>query len=379
MKLAICHPFLYVRGGAERVVLKIAQHFDAKIYCALYDKDKTFPEFQDCDIEVMQTKLFRYLPKHLPIRVRHAVAAGRIFYGKKLDDYDVVNAQGTPSEWIRHHNSPVIWYCHTPNRESYDLYNWRMRQRNLPNKALYWFNIQAYRLLENMTVPKIEHVFANSRNTQNRLKKYLNVESEVLNPGVDYNDFECNSYDKFFFYPSRITPEKRFEYVIRAFKEFKKKKPEFKEWQLVIAGSLFADRQDHAAYYEHIKRMLDGHGRILVDVPFTELRDLYSKAYSVLYSPINEDFGIVPLEALASSKPVISVNEGGPKEVIENGKTGFLVNSPKEMAEKMAFLAERPEKAEEMGKLGRKNVEKNFSWKQFLKRFEGVCKKIEKK
>ncbi|MFH0817889.1 MAG: hypothetical protein V1909_04620, partial [Candidatus Micrarchaeota archaeon] len=166
MKLAIVHPFLYVRGGAERVVLKIAQKFDAKIYCVLYDKEKAFPEFKNLDIETMPSKLFGLLPGILPIRVRHAIAAGEVFYWKKLNDYDVINAHGTPSEWIRNKNNRVLWYCHGPNREAFDLYNFRMSKRKPHGKLAYWACIQAYKHFEFRTAPKLEHVFANSKNTQ---------------------------------------------------------------------------------------------------------------------------------------------------------------------------------------------------------------------
>jgi len=380
MKLVVCHPFLYAKGGAERVVLKIAQHFNAKIYCALYEPEKTFPEFKDCDIEVMKTRFFRYMPRQVPIRIRHAVAAGRIFYHKVLPgDYDVINAQGTPSEWIRHYNSPVVWYCHSPNREAFDLYDFRMTGRGLHEKALYWACIRAYRYFENKTVPKIEHIFANSANTQWRLKNYLGADSEVLHPGVDAGEFRCDAYEHFFLCPSRITPEKRFEYLIDAFREFKKMNGKFRNWKLVIAGALFADRPEHAAYYEWVKRYLGNDGRILIDLPHEDLVSLYAKCYSVLYAPINEDFGLVPLEAMAGSKPVIAVNEGGPREVVEEGRTGFLVNSPHEMAERMAHLAERPELAEEMGKTGRRRVEERFAWERFLKRFGETCERAKKR
>jgi glycosyltransferase involved in cell wall biosynthesis len=268
--------------------------------------------------------------------------------------------------------------CHSPNREAFDLYSHRMKGRSTPSKALYWGCIQAYRLLENDTVPKIEHIFANSANTRARIKRYLRRDSEILHPGVDAHDFSCESFDRFFFYPSRITPEKRFEYAIDAFREFKARNKERADWKLVIAGSLFADRPDHAAYYERMKRYLGSDGRIVIDASADELSALYAKCYCVLYAPINEDFGIVPLEALASSKPVISVNEGGPREVVREGVDGFLVNSPKEMSLRMEYLAERPERAEEMGREGRRNVEARFTWKSFLERFGKACERVKR-
>ncbi|MFH1448170.1 MAG: glycosyltransferase, partial [Candidatus Micrarchaeota archaeon] len=134
-------------------------------------------------------------------------------------------------------------------------------------------------------------------------------------------------------------------------------------------------RPEHVEYYNWIREMLGEDGEIRIDLPFPELKDLYANAYCVVYSPMNEDFGIVPLEAMSSRKPCIAVNEGGPKEII-TPETGFLVNSVEEMAGRMQYLSERPEDVEGMGKKGRAYVEKNFSWERFLSRFKDVCMKV---
>jgi len=376
MKLAVVHSYLYTKGGAERVVLKVAKHFNAKIYCSRYEPELTYPEFKELEVEELKTPLQTLVPNSLPVRVRDAIRAGMQMYLTKIsEEYDVINAQGTPSEWIRNRNSPVVWYVHTPNREAFDLYEWRMSRRSLGERILYWSAIQPYRIIEAKLVPKIEYLFANSALTQSRVRKYLGRESEILHPGVDYREFYCKDYEHFFFYPSRITPEKRFEYAISAFKQFKKKSGG-KEWKLVIAGALVHERPEHVRYYHNIRKLLGDDGEILVDVDFSTFHDLYSRCYSVLYTPVNEDFGIIPLEAGASFKPCIAVNEGGPREVVVDGYTGFLVNSVEEMTEKMLELARNDKQVEEMGKNARKHVEKNFSWERFLKRFEEVCKEV---
>jgi glycosyltransferase involved in cell wall biosynthesis len=113
-------------------------------------------------------------------------------------------------------------------------------------------------------------------------------------------------------------------------------------------------------------------------VPFRKIQDWYARCYSVLYTPLHEDLGLVPVEGFAAKKPCIAWNEGGPREVVDDGKDGFLVNSVDEMAAKMKWLAERPEIAEQMGKAGRKKAEKKFSWDVFLKRFGKVCGEVAK-
>jgi glycosyltransferase involved in cell wall biosynthesis len=373
MKLAIAHPFLRLRGGAERVVLKIAKHFDAKVYCSVYEPQNTFPEFKDVDIEVMESRLWP-AASLLPARVGSAAVAGEQFYFKKLDDYDVVNAQGTPSEWIRNRNSPVLWYCFSPNREAFDLYEWRMERRNPLQKALYWSFLQPYRRIELSVVPKIEYIFAISSNVQERIRKYLGRESEILMPGVEYENFHAGEYEKYFFYPSRIAPEKNFEMAIEAFKKFRGR---HRDWKFVIAGSLDRSRPEHVEYYNRIKEMLGSDGRIMLDLPTKRIAELYSNCFCVLYTPVNEDYGLIPLEAFASSKPCIAINQGGPRELVKEG-VGYLVDDAGGMARKMEYLSGHASEAERMGRAARKYVEKQFSWKRFLDRFGEVCLKLSK-
>ncbi|MDE1847308.1 MAG: hypothetical protein KGH52_04615, partial [Candidatus Micrarchaeota archaeon] len=95
MKLLITQPYLNLKGGAERVLLKIAQHYGAKILTVEYDKKKTFPEFADLDIEVVKRKV--PLSSMLPYRAAQGMLAGYTFYNMKIrEDYDVLNAHTSP-------------------------------------------------------------------------------------------------------------------------------------------------------------------------------------------------------------------------------------------------------------------------------------------
>lgn len=372
MKLRIVTPFLENKGGLERVILKIAEYFDATIHCLNYDSENTFPEFKNLDIQFAKKGFLSKLP--LSKRMSSAIEAGKYFYNLKLDDYDVINAHQTPSEWISNKNKRVIWYCHTPNREAYDLYKWRMKNRGLFSKAMFWTSIEAFKFIEKRTVPKIDYIFTNSLNSKERIKKYLNRESEILYPAVDIEKFNCSSYDKFFFYPSRIVPEKRIEYAIEGFKKFSIKN---KGWKLIVAGGL-SNKFEHKNYLERLKLICNEDISIEINVNDERLIELYSKCFSVLYTPVNEDFGLVPLEAFASSKPCIAVNEGGPKETIIDGVDGFLINNSDELAQKMEFLINNESVAYEMGKNGLDKVKKKFSWKAFFDRFEKKAKEMSK-
>lgn len=374
MKLAIAQSNLTLFGGGERVVLKIARHYDAKIYTAEYDGKATFPEFKELDVEVIGSKPFAsFLPYG---RVMQGLNYGLSFYNYKVrDDYDVINAHMAPSHWIRNKNERVMWYCHTPLRDVYDLYKFRLSLKKPYQRPVYALGASAVRLMDKGVVRKLEYIFANSDNTKSRIAEYYRRDAEVLNGGVDYRLYRNDGDGKYFFYPSRISPNKRQEYAIRAFSMFKKRK---KGYRLIIAGPISKDRQ-FSSYYENeiapLARKV-GDVAILGSVSDRRSRELFSRATAVLYPPINEDYGLVPLEGMASGKPVIAANEGGPKGTIVDGETGFLVDGESEMADRMIYVAEHD--MSKMGRNGMSRVREKYSWKRFFKVFDARVRRIAK-
>ncbi|MGC8669769.1 MAG: glycosyltransferase family 4 protein [Candidatus Micrarchaeia archaeon] len=375
MKLVIAQANLVLRGGAERVVLKIAEHYKAKIYTAEYARDRTFSEFANLDVEEIGRSAFS---KILPYgRVMQGLNYGMSFYNYKLkEDYDIINAHIAPSHWIRNKNDRVLWYCHTPLRDVYDLYEYRLSIRKAYQKPLYMVGAKAVRAIDKGVVKKIEGIVANSNNTKVRIEKYYKRDALVLNGGVEYEKFKNNGNDKYFLYVSRISPNKRQDYVIRAFELFGKK---VKGYKLVIAGDISNDKF-YVDYYNEIAELANkvGNVKFMIGRPDSEIIDLYSRATAVLFAAVDEDYGLIPLEAMASSKPIISVNEGGPKETVLDGKTGYLVNSVQEMAEKMQYIAEHPKHAEELGKNGRRRVIEKYSWKHFFFEYDKILRKFKK-
>jgi glycosyltransferase involved in cell wall biosynthesis len=377
LKLVIAQSNLTLKGGAERVVLKIAQHYNASIYTIEYDKDRTFGEFKDLDINVIGKGV---LSKILPYgRVSQGLNYGVSFYNLKLkEDYDVINAHMVPSHWIRNRNERVLWYVHTPFRDVYDLYEFRMRLKKFYQKPVHWAGIRAVRSIDQKVVKRIEGILSNSSNTRSRIVKYYGRrDASVLNGGIEYEKYSDNGTEKYFVYAARFSPNKRQEYAIDAFRLFEKK---VKGYRLLLVGPVSKDK----AYYDYYLRIAaeakkSSSIRILKDMDDEKLRDLYSRCTAVLYPPVNEDYGLVPLEAMASYKPIIAVNEGGPKETVEDGKTGFLVDSEQAMADKMAYVAENPQLAAEMGRNGRRRVSERYSWEAFFREFDKHVKKVGKK
>lgn len=375
MKLVMAQSNLTLMGGAELVLLRIAQKYNPVIYTAEYKKENTFPEFREFDVRTISKGV---MSKVLPYgRASQGIDYGLAFYNFVVkEDYDVINAHLAPSHWIRNKNERVLWYCHTPLRDIYDLYEYRMSLRKPYQRPIYRLGGAIVRRMDKGVVKNIEFIFANSRNTSSRIMKYYGRRAEVLNGGVDTGLYSNGGDGKYFLYPSRFSPNKRQEYAIEAFKTFKKK---HRGYKLVLCGSLSND----SFYFHYYKKIVmlaakAGNVEIIPNISEERLLSLYSRATAVLYPPINEDYGLVPIQAMASGKPVIAVNEGGVKETVKNGKTGFLVGSESEMAKRMAEVAASAGLSESMGKEGIKLVKERYTWKGFFERFDKQLKKVSK-
>ncbi|MEM0149631.1 MAG: glycosyltransferase [Candidatus Micrarchaeaceae archaeon] len=376
MKLLLTQANLTLMGGAERIVLKIAQHYKAEIYTAEYNKESTFPEFDDLDVQVIGKNM---LSKALPYgRVMQGLNYGLSFYNLKVnEDYDVINAHIAPSHWIKHRNDRVIWYCHTPLRDIYDLYQYRLSLKKPYQRPIHILGARGVRIIDKSIVKNIEFIFANSSNTESRIRKYYGrKDAVVLNGGIDYKLYKNMGDEKYFFYPSRISQNKRQDYAIRAFSIFKRK---VKGYKLILSGAVSKD-DFYAAYYNKIREEAKKVGDVqIVENPSDSVqRKLFAHSSAVLYAPINEDYGLVPLESMASGKPVISVNEGGPRSTILDGKTGFLVNSESEMADKMHFIADNPQAAKELGRAGIERIKRHYSWERFFETFDKKVRQVAK-
>ena len=147
--------------------------------------------------------------------------------------------------------------------------------------------------------------------------RFYRRESTVIYPGIDSPRFHCCEYGDYWLSVNRLYPEKRVELQIEAFRRLPEEK-------LLIAGGY--TEGDHAsAYVQKIMRDLPPNVTILGEVSEEKLIDLYSRCRALLCTAVDEDFGLTPLEAMASGKLVVAVDEGGFKETV-TPETGVLVH-----------------------------------------------------
>ena len=138
---------------------------------------------------------------------------------------------------------------------------------------------------------------------------------------------------------NRLYPEKRVELQIETFKSLPNE-------NLLIVGG-YARRDKGLAAYHKLFADLPPNVKILGNTHIERLLELYATCKGVVYTPIDEDFGLVPVEAQASGKAVVGVNEGALRETVINGATGFLVDAhPESLKKAIECVSEEPQRFE---------------------------------
>jgi len=369
-KVIILQPAIFMKGGVERVILAMAKHYNATIYTVDFDKNKTYPDFSSLNVKTIKypriANIFKFLPDKAFYGIKYSLA---FMFLKIKEPYDIIIANVSPSQWASFRNKNVFWYCHSPLRDAYDLYEYRQKTRTNVDKFYFRFFVKIFRFFDKFATNKCSKIIANSENVKERINYYFNRDAVVISPGIEYGNFTNSGREKYFLYVSRFVPNKRQEFVIDAFKHFENLYDNNKEYKLILAGDV-PHVDESIVYFNQLKNYAkDYNVEFKENISDEELKDLYGKTTAFLFAGLDEDFGIVPLEAMGAEKPVISVNEGGPKEYITNEKNGILVNDPDEMAYYMDFVKDRPGFYSEISKNAQETA-KQYDWSDFFQKLD---------
>jgi len=254
-----------------------------------------------------------------------------------------------PAYYVKHLDK-VIWLLHQ-HRAVYDLYDDATADENL--RALR----QKIHQFDTEMLGSCQNIYANSRNVAQRLQHYNQVEAAPLyHPPFNSDRFYCGEQHPYIFYPSRLEQLKRQHLLIEAMRHVKS------NIKLILSGVGGMEQE----YRELVERyQLQDQVALLGHIPDAEKYAYYANALAVAYPPYDEDYGYVTLEAMLSSKAVLTCTDsGGPLEFVVDGETGFVVDSdPQAIAEKMDWLFEHQGQATRMGQNGRALYEgKGISW-----------------
>ncbi|MDA8093252.1 MAG: glycosyltransferase [Betaproteobacteria bacterium] len=369
MKFAVYHPWIYLHGGIERSLLELVRRsrHDWTIFTGCYDADHTFREFQSLNVRQLRPTSVKRTYGGVLRSVLQAML-------QKLpldEDTDaiVVWCDGIGDMvTFRNRSVPVFNICSTPLRAAFDpVYEQlALAQRGPLSRVPYRLFKQAFRAVDRLAWKNYAGVIATSAEVRQRIvdgRLYANgAQMAMAYPGVDWKDDVSDvDYQPFVLLPGRIMWTKNIELGIRAFLQADLPAP----WRLVVAGFLDAKS---AGYLAQLKDAIGGDPRVdfVLSPTDGELAELYRTASFCLFTPLNEDWGIVPLEAMARAKPVIAVARGGPAESIVNGLTGYLLEPGDEAgwASAIRMLAFDPDGVRQIGAAAHRHV-RRYSWSHF--------------
>lgn len=317
-KIAIAHDYITQRGGAERVVLALANAFpDAAIYTTLYNPETTFPDFGDKRIvtsPINRVRLFR--TKHRLALPLLAFASDRM----KIDA-DVVIASS--SGWA--HGFPTrgkkLVYCHSPARWLYLSDNYLGGEKKKSLVGLVLEALKPFLMRWDKKAAKTGNVYvANAHVIKDRIKSAYGFNVDVIPPPFGVNTdgaqsplpgIESWANDGYFLIVSRLMPYKNVDKAIEAFRDRSEK--------LLIVGA--------GPLAEVLQRTKPNNVHIASGISDEELRWAYAHCKAVI-APSYEDFGLTPLEGNAFGKPVVAFRSGGYLDTVVEGLNGVFFDRP---------------------------------------------------
>ena len=301
MRVAIVHYWLLNRRGGEHVIDGLCRLFpEADIFTLFCDPATLSPELQGRRITTsFLNPLRRHYRNLLPLMPMALESFD--FRGYDL----VVSSESGPAKGVilpsgtRH-----ICYCHTPMRYLWDLYPaYRNEYVSAGLKRALMAPLANYlRLWDFASAARVDRFVANSENVRNRIWKTYRRESEVVYPPVAVNSFFWKPPEDYFLIVSELVPYKRIDVAVRHFARTGRR--------LIVAGG--------GTEYRKLKALASPNIEFAGRVSDEALRELYARCRALLV-PGEEDFGMTPVEALASGKPVIALGRGGVLESVPVG------------------------------------------------------------
>lgn len=313
MKVALIHDWLPFMGGAERVLCNLLELYPkAPIYTTICNKNKLNDALQNANI------ITSYLDKKKEIKNHRRLFPfmPTAIESFDLNEYDIVISSSSciAKGVITNPRTMHVCYCHSPMRYawefSYDYAGKMAGKKGLIKKILNYF-LSFIRIWDNVSSDRVDYFIANSENVANRIWKHYKRESTVIHPPVRCNLFNISDIDEdYFLVVSRLQEYKRIDLVVQAFNEL--------GLPLVVIGSGPEEKK--------LKDMAKGNIKFLGRQSDEVIKDYYSKCRAFIF-PGEEDFGITPLEAMASGRPVIAYGKGGALETVIDGVTGIYFKS----------------------------------------------------
>ncbi len=308
LKTAIVHYWFVAQRGGEKVVAELCAMFpEADIFTLVLDRSALPPGLEDRPIRTSFVNSLpfarRWYQAYLPL-----MPLGLEQFD--LRGYDlVISSESGPAKGVLTGPGTLhICYCHTPMRYVWDMYHDYMAGSGRLKRALMAPVFHYLRLWDRLSADRVDHFVANSSNVARRIAKHYRRTADVIYPPVDTDGFDiADRRDDFYLMAGQLVGYKRSDVAVKAFNRLGRR--------LVVIGE--------GEQLPLLREMAGSNVEFLGRQPFDVLRDHYSRCRALVF-PGEEDFGLVPVEAMASGRPVIAYGRGGALETVAEGRTGVF-------------------------------------------------------
>ncbi len=325
MKVALVHDWLNGMRGGEKVLEVLCELYpQADIYTLLYEPENISPAIREHRVITSFIQSLPQARKHYRNYLPFFPAAVEQF---DLRPYDLVisSSHCVAKGAITQPGTPHICYCHTPMRYAWEQYHeyFPDEKRGRLKRFFISLAISRLRVWDTVSAGRVDAFIANSHHVARRIKKYYGRPAEVVHPPVEVERFRITREGGgFYLVVSALAPYKRVDRAIAACNELK--------LPLTVVGS--------GPEKKHLQRLAGPTVKFLEKPETEKLVELYAQCRAFIF-PGEEDFGITPLEAMASGRPVIAYGKGGVRETVEEGRTGIFFDQPTPAALMQAIKA----------------------------------------
>ena len=351
----ILHDAFEFKGGGERLVQILCRELGADLAFGYKNKDAL--DLSELSGHIINLKSESRLPLWRTFKRLYSFYKGTKF----LSNYQnvIYTGQNSPLAVSNHPQGKNIYYCFTPPRSIYDLKEAHLESQPPARKLTHALYNSPFQLLYESAIRKMDVIVADSKNVQNRIQKFLGLESTIIYPPCDIDKFCWMGQENYYLSTARLAPYKRIDIIIQAFAKLPEKR-------LIVSSTGPEER--------YLKQLAKGFDNIQFtgDINDRELQKLIGNTIATIYIPKDEDFGMSPVESMASGKPVIGAGEGGLLETIIHGKTGWL-SHPNPSSEQLiqAIQEMTPKQALSM-RVACEEQAKNFRTENFIEKMRKI-------
>lgn len=331
MRIVMAHSQLTTFGGGERFVLEVSRRLaarhDVTLYTSTFHPETTYPDL--AEFPLVKVDVLQWARLRVPA--------------------DAIVTHSFGANLLALRNPNVAYYVHT------------LRSRYLQGGKRP--DLAARRMIDRRAVQRDRRIIANSAYTAEKFQRlYHQPVTDHVYCGIDASLFDLpESVGNHALYLGRLAPEKGLERLLR--------------WWQPIDYPLHIVGRGDPAYVEELKQMASSQVRFFAPVSGEGVAAAYQACRFVVYLPFEEELGIVPLEAMGAAKPVIVSNEGGLKETVLEGKTGFLVEDEAAFQAAARQLLASDEMCLALGRAGRQQAQP-FTWERTAEQIERICAEI---